>query len=300
MPQYISTVDSGNLAGHLIAVKQACIEFPEQKLFDRRIIEGLSDTVDAIAVEVSSLGSFRQRTDVVTVRQLQDEIGACRKLLDLENDNLQSWFVLLDSLTRHALEIEDIVNALAHEHGDVSFKELRWWVGSLKHQVASYRRDAETLTAWGRLLPTLRDEPGKSEDEWTQLIQALDVVPTLAEVPQLCDRVLVHLAALENPTATANTARLTKALEQCAHASADMLARLTRLARRCDEIVDDTDFSFLFDVERKLFTVGYNVTASRADDSYYDLLASEARLASFVGIAKGDVPTQHWFRRGAR
>jgi hypothetical protein len=58
------------------------------------------------------------------------------------------------------------------------------------------------------------------------------------------------------------------------------------------------DFSFLFDVERKLFPIGYNVTASRVDDSYYDLLASEARLASFVGIAKGDVPQQHWFRMG--
>ena len=58
------------------------------------------------------------------------------------------------------------------------------------------------------------------------------------------------------------------------------------------------DFSFLFDVDRKLFAIGYNVTASRADDSYYDLLASEARLASFVGIAKGDVPQQHWFRMG--
>ncbi|HEV8168612.1 MAG TPA: glucoamylase family protein, partial [Pyrinomonadaceae bacterium] len=58
------------------------------------------------------------------------------------------------------------------------------------------------------------------------------------------------------------------------------------------------DFSILFDVERKLFTIGYNVTASRADESYYDLLASEARLASFVGIAKGDIPQQHWFRMG--
>ena len=58
------------------------------------------------------------------------------------------------------------------------------------------------------------------------------------------------------------------------------------------------DFSFLFDVERKLFPIGYNVTASHRDDSYYDLLASEARLASFVGIAKGDVPQEHWFRMG--
>ncbi|HEY0367291.1 MAG TPA: protein ndvB, partial [Pyrinomonadaceae bacterium] len=77
LPQYISTVDSGNLAGHLIAVKQACIEFPENRLFDSRVIEGLTDTINAIEAEASTLGSFRQRTDVVTVRQLHDEIAAC-------------------------------------------------------------------------------------------------------------------------------------------------------------------------------------------------------------------------------
>src|SRR4029079_2994388 len=45
-------------------------------------------------------------------------------------------------------------------------------------------------------------------------------------------------------------------------------------------------------------TIGYNVTEGRADNSFYDLLASEARLASFVAIAKGDVPQEHWFRMG--
>ncbi len=132
LPQYISTVDSGNLAGHLIAVKQACVEFPDHKLFDSRIIEGLCDTIDAIALEAGALGSSRQRTDVVTVRQLQDEITTCRTLLNVETDDLlDPWVVLFDSLTRRVSEIEDIVNALAHEHGEVNFKELRWWVGAL-------------------------------------------------------------------------------------------------------------------------------------------------------------------------
>ena len=58
------------------------------------------------------------------------------------------------------------------------------------------------------------------------------------------------------------------------------------------------DWKFLFDPERKVFTIGYNVSALRADNSYYDLLASEARLASFVAIAKGDVSQEHWFRLG--
>src|SRR5689334_19127681 len=296
LPQYISTVDSGNLAGHLISVKQACVEFPENRLFDSSVIAGLTDTINAIDADASALGSFRQRTDVVTVRQLQDEIAKCRQLLQVQpGDSLSSWIALFDSLARRASEIEDIVSALVQEHGEAIFKELRWWVGALQHQVTSCRRDEESLTNWGRLLPSVEKEI--SNEEWTVVLKLLQQVPTLADVPQLCDRALVQLAAMQDH-ASPVASQLTKALEQSARASADMLSRLSRLARRCDEIVEEMDFSFLLNVERKLFTIGYNVTASRADDSYYDLLASEARLASFVGIAKGDVPQEHWFRMG--
>ena len=136
LPQYISTVDSGNLAGHLHAVKQACVELPELRLFNKQLVEGLTDTIDAIAQEVSRLGELRQRTEVVTVSQLGDEVAACRTLARMDtHENLASWFVLLDSLSRRASEIEDIVNALSHEHGEVNFKELRWWVGALQNQV---------------------------------------------------------------------------------------------------------------------------------------------------------------------
>ena len=55
------------------------------------------------------------------------------------------------------------------------------------------------------------------------------------------------------------------------------------------------DFTWLYDRERRLFFIGHNVTASRIDTHHYDLLASEARLASFFAIAKGDVPPEHWF-----
>ena len=301
LPQYISTVDSGNLAGHLIAVKQGLVELPDDKLFGPRVIQGLMDTIDALVTEATSLGSFRQRTEVVTVRELRDQIGVCQELLNHSPANdLSAWFALIDSLARGASEIDDIVNALAHEHGETNFKELRWWVGALNHQVGSLQRDAELLTTWGRLLPELKQAIGTSE-EWSAIAKLLQEVPTLAEVPQLCDKALVQLSAFQNhdsPQLAQVSAKLTKALEQAARASNDLLSRLSRTARTCEQIIDEMDFSFLFDVERKLFTIGFNVTASRADESFYDLLASEARLASFVGIAKGDVPQQHWFRMG--
>ena len=52
---------------------------------------------------------------------------------------------------------------------------------------------------------------------------------------------------------------------------------------------------FLYNADRRLFSIGYNVTEGRLDHAYYDLLASEARLGSFVAIARGDIPIEHWF-----
>ncbi len=74
--------------------------------------------------------------------------------------------------------------------------------------------------------------------------------------------------------------------------------RLLSLSEQADRFVTDMDFGFLYDVKRKLFTIGYHTESLTADDSYYDLLASEARLASFMAIAKNDVPVEHWFRLG--
>ncbi|MEO7271306.1 MAG: glucoamylase family protein [Vicinamibacterales bacterium] len=74
------------------------------------------------------------------------------------------------------------------------------------------------------------------------------------------------------------------------------------LAARAAALFDEIDFRFLFDAKRQLFAIGYTLpdadNPGRLDVSFYDLLASEARLASFVAIAKGHVPEVHWFRLG--
>jgi cyclic beta-1,2-glucan synthetase len=310
-PQYISTVDSGNLAGHAIALKQACVELPDTKLFDRRNIEGLIDTLAAIETELARLGSFRQRTDVVTVSQLRNEIEACRAHIERTDvASLPSWFLLFESLQDRSSEIEDIVNALAHEHGETNFTELRWWLGALQHQVSSCRRDADTLAPWGRLLSEFQIVASAGSLENANAFEFLAVlfhnVWTLAQLPDTCDNALVQLAALRSELQEQGSDaqgievfdKLTKAIEHGAVAAGDFLSRLSSLAQRAEQIMEETDFKFLLDPERKVFTIGYNVSAQTADNSFYDLLASEARLASFVAVAKGDVPEEHWFRLG--
>ncbi len=74
------------------------------------------------------------------------------------------------------------------------------------------------------------------------------------------------------------------------------------LAARANALFDTINFRFLFDAKRQLFAIGYRLADAdgpgRLDVGSYDLLASEARLASFLAIAKGDVPEKHWFRLG--
>jgi cellobiose phosphorylase len=75
------------------------------------------------------------------------------------------------------------------------------------------------------------------------------------------------------------------------------MATHEQLARTCLEL-SDADFGFLFDESRQLLAIGFNVTEHRRDASFYDLLASEARLASFVAIAQGQLRQEHWFALG--
>ncbi|MDQ3474735.1 MAG: hypothetical protein M3447_13470, partial [Acidobacteriota bacterium] len=308
-PQYISTVDSGNLAGSLIALKQMCVEVPDQKLFDARILGGLSDTLAAINFEAERIVASRQRTDIVTASQLREEIAASQLLLDsTASQSLTFWASLFASLGRHGSIIEDIVEALAQEHGAETYEELRWWAGRFSHQVSSFENDLRELTPWAlsssakSMTPMLTDAPPERTEDEKGTIEPLDTVPTLADLPDLIDSALVQLSAQSPSESTRVEERpglvLTSALENAAAAARDLLSRLAALAHECEQLFEEMDFSFLFDKERKLFAIGYNASDLRVDNSFYDLLASEARLGSFVAIAKGDVPQEHWFRMG--
>jgi cyclic beta-1,2-glucan synthetase len=315
-PQYVSVVDSGNLAGHLITLRQAALDLPDDKLFDLRVLDGLRDTVAAITHETSQLAVARQRTDAITIKQLRDEIQSCTTLLSVNvPDALDGWVTLFEGVDERAAVIDDIVAALSLEHSGEEFTELRWWTSSLLHEVRNYRRDLNLLAPWGVVglgsLDSLTARAAELRGHWEVITNGLRPVPSLAHISEICDSALGQLAALRaqlealasealpsRDAALRELSALSSAIEQAAEAARTITSRLAKVAQTCQRIVDEMDFKFLLDQERKVFTIGYNVTEGRHDNSFYDLLASEARLASFVAIAKGDVPQEHWFRMG--
>ncbi|MCU1266410.1 MAG: phosphorylase [Acidobacteria bacterium] len=316
LPQYISTVDSGNLAGHFIALKQFCIELQEGPVFGERTRLGLADTIALISEEAGRLGTIRQRTEVITIKHLREEIEACQRLVGTTTpDTLFAWATLFDSLSRRAAIIEDIVGALTLEHGQESFADLSWWISALRHQLRGLRRDTTGLVPWADIRTTeieafINGAAAPIRERWDAVKELCNQIPALAEIPERCDQVIVELAVLQaqvsetdsnsivQTSAVGNLKELAGKLESAVGSAKDFLARLRRLAQNCESFFHEMDFSFLLDKDRELFTIGYNVGELRPDNSYYDLLASEARVASFVGIAKGDVPQDHWFRLG--
>jgi cyclic beta-1,2-glucan synthetase len=249
-PHYVSTVDSGNLAACLLALKQTCLEIPDDNLFDRRLLDGLSDTLAGLRQEMSQLTTARQRTDAISMKQLTQEIDACADLLALpEPQSLAEWRDLLERINEQAETIDDTVAALSHVHQSGEIDELHWWSNALLWQAGNWLRDFRLLVS--------------------ESIPAHGTEPTLAS-----------------------------SSDHATEAAQDISSRLAKIASTCQRLFDEMDFKFLLDQERKVFTVGFNVSEGRRDYSFYDLLASEARLASFVAIAKGDVPQEHWFRMG--
>jgi len=227
-PIYVSTVDSGNLAGHLITLSQACRELMHRPPFGPEILEGVRDALQLVLDSVEKAEHTR-RTEVVTVVQLREAAAAMSADLEDPPTSLPEWVERLVELEAQAENLLDIARTLSSDSEDAPRCEVLAWAGAVRDSVQSHARDLETTLPAGA-------------------------------------------TTLEH--------------------------RLSALALIAEGMVQAMDFRFLFDSSRKLFSIGYRVADGTLDPGSYDLLASEARLASFVAIAKGDVSPRHWFLLG--
>jgi cyclic beta-1,2-glucan synthetase len=256
-PPYVSTVDSGNLAGHLIALANACREWTVVAPAPAQRLGGISDALDLAREATDQLRDGR-RTQTVTWHQLDDALatlaaGARSARVELAREDPTRMdpapgdparteppqqdparadneiiAPLLAELAAQAETVADIAAALAAERGDDTGADMLFWIAAARRAIDSHRRDLDAS-------------------------------------PQQNAALAERLASLE---ATMRTMAL------------------------------DMHYDFLLDPVRKLLSIGYRVPDGALDPSCYDLLASEARLASFIAIAKGDVPARHWFHLG--
>ena len=227
-PLYISSVDSGNLAGHLVTVAAACAEWAE-------------------APSVHLHGDFEGVLDVVAI-------------------------------------IDESLDELPDDRRPL--RPLR-------------QRLADRLDGMRRAVLTIKEQPEMAS------IRTINLSVLSGEIRKLAVAMHTEVGSARSEILVDWAARLEATCEAHVHDShaddrtvEELRTRLLKLRERARRYAFEMDFSFLMRNERKLLSIGYRVDEHQLDESCYDLLASEARMTSLFGIAKGDLPTEHWFKLG--
>ena len=223
-PKYISTVDSGNLAGHLIAVSNYCHRWIAEPAAPTLSLDGLTDILDILTEELEAVTADRRGLRPLR-KQLGQQVATLKRSMEKVAAMPDTIAVRLIEFAVQANAIHATATLIAADGPSPQGEQLVQWATCLRDTIESHFKDAT----------------------------------------------LVALAINK---------------------------RLTHLATATRDLALAMEFGFLLEPRRLLLSIGYRVADSMRDESCYDMLASEARLASYFAIAKGDLRTRHWFRLG--
>ncbi|MEA3643874.1 MAG: cyclic beta 1-2 glucan synthetase, partial [Lamprobacter sp.] len=304
-PRYISSVDSGNLAGHLSTLQPGLLALIDAPILNPRWLEGIADTwqvlTEALTATTSrlTLASMTGRRPALSapLARFDQQLKAARLAPPTDLNEACGCLGVLSA------EAE----AAARDLDAGASDEVAAWTRRLAQQCWALRDDLLFLAPWLHLhveaatatatasestrLPDFcgpvqlgaqstnsKNDPNSLE---TQTANVLSVVDKSRQSDLALT--LRQLAALEQTGLDRPVLARIREIEQLA-ITAGSLSRL--------------DYNFLFDEAQSLLAIGYRVAERRCDESYYDLLASEARLGCFVAIAQGQLPQESWFALG--
>ncbi|CCB86235.1 protein ndvB [Parachlamydia acanthamoebae UV-7] len=281
-PRYVSSVDSGNFLACLWTIEQGVLELLSAPLLPTSLFEGIKDNYELLSLE-------NEAVEVIPFRNLLD-----KDLSDLSSirQTIQAALDLLQQM---------------REKQNPAQPESVYWFNQIEKQLTEWDSISKRYFNWVDVL----NEPSEEQlvlihpeaPEWRQ--NSLKAVPSLqslasGDFPEELQNFVKILK--QNQNLSKEHHEWLKKLHESMQTSQWLAGEKLEVAR---EILTDLEalsrnmnMGFLYNRERKLFTIGYHVDDCKLDSSYYDLLASEARIASLVSIAKGDIPLEHWWALG--
>ncbi len=304
-PKYISSVDNGNLAGHLLAVAQGCQEHLQRFAPSFGFNQGVATTFLLLRESADfllKLGRDFSLSEAALIAAL-DEIS---EVLFLPVAAFRGGISYWEQLKGAADRLLAAAEQWRGEQSDPKHAELWEWSRAIHSDIQSHCRDLAELAPWAAFVGReLGPEFTESFLRQWQEIQARLAQPVPLSASKAHAELLLEELAEFNRQANLQGiappvffAQLAEAAETALRNSRKLCDQLGEISRLCHQLFHEMDFGLLYDPVRKLFSIGFRVGENVLDASFYDLMASEARLTSFVAIAKGDVPVNHWFRLG--
>ena len=274
-PFYISSIDSGNLAGFMLTLRQGILALPDVKIVGKQLFEGIGDTL-RILIDIA------EGIDHDLLVQLQKDLEIA---VNFPPSTLLETWLSLGRLATFTVKVKD-------NFFETPEKEASWWAETLARQCQSALDELTFLAPW-IVLP--------ASVELKSYFPNNDEIPTLRELTNLNTKLMPVTIHQLSPDITTEKNEgfdeFRSLIIMASERANERIANIEQLAKQASEL-SNMEYNFLYDKARHLLSIGYNVDEKRRDSSYYDLLASEARLSSFVAIAKGQLPQESWFALG--
>ncbi len=272
-PKYVSSVDSGNLASMALLCSRGFESSLSAPHFGQARANGFLQTL--------KLSLFDE--DETRVKKLSGMMNTLASSKESTwRDHLQ-WLELLEDLS----QLPD--RAASHP-----------WTERLKLMAQEASQDMQAYMPWVYLIKKIPYEIDATTGAFFQLISENSAPKKMIENENEILESLSHVIinARKKKDHTEFIEHLQAAVAESFISANNIISRVTTITRSLEELMYGTDFKSLYDEQRELFCIGFDAETGKASNSYYDLLASEARLTSILAIAKGDIPQKHWFRLG--
>ena len=276
-PRYVSTVDSGNLLSDLWVLKQAMKELKYSKVIRLNEVITFNDIYKIIEEEHSSIKiKFSSQVNIGEYLNILKE--ALYKLEEFkDNEKINKLQQSNEEKSNHNYDEGNMAE-------ESNLSEESWNKSILK-------LDNEEVNYW---FYKLIDEIKKKIKYYESIFEGIEKLYSnefFEGVPSLIE--LIHRCEAHRRK---NGDDFKETLGQKVTMFKSYMDKIDKIDKEIDILSKEMDFNFLYDKTRELFSIGYNVEENSLGNSYYDLLASESRIASFVAIAKGDVPSAHYFK----
>ncbi|MEY7999829.1 glucoamylase family protein [Clostridium sp. Mt-5] len=268
-PKYISTVDSGNLVGYMWLTEEALEEYISYPLVNKNLVLGLRDTLKLAQEEI---------TEKFKIQNIYKDF------INVENKfDIFSMKNFLSAILKKSRKIDE-------DQGDL------YWNKKVQYMASNFEEEINEFFPWVDFVN--RNEKLKY---FKVRLDELASKTSLEEMPMVIDKFL-HCEfkdyCKDEKDCDKSMDDLKNLLDNAKYRIGEFIFEVKNIKDKLAKMSESHDFNILYDKKRQLFAIGYNVENHTIGNNYYDLLASEARQASFVAIAKGQVEKSHWFNLG--
>ncbi len=274
LPKYISTVDSGNLAAHLLILRQGLFEKLYQRIANPAVFQGLLDTVLVLSDTLKPVNA-----------------AYFLEFIEIARTGIVSEVISINRFIARLKQLAGNFETASAKLSPAPGSESEWWHKTLSEQLQ------RALVEAGILTPFLLE----GSDARLTAIITLDTSISLSSLVNRIVEILPQLETLKD-AATAGEERekivsVIVAINDTLVVAKQRIALVKKLGHECIGLAA-MEWAFLYDRTRHLLSIGYKVDDHTCDPSFYDMLASEARLCTFFAIAQGLLPEDSWFALG--